>query len=303
MKLTDILDQYVYIKQTSEITNSGYKSKLRLFDGAINYNSIDELTEQHVLDWRDKLMAKGCRNTTINSNIRHCRAIYQFAMDQGMVVAEKNIFTVKRLPEIRKKKLVADETLAIAFKCLAELKGGETWFWASIMQTQINLGIRNRQLINIKVGDLDLDNRTLFLSAEGNKVRTSNDLPINKILTDVLVEYMELSEKIIGRKLYRHEYLFVAGRYFPNYKNYSSLMMSNHQLQSMYKKLSLKVEKMTGERITGHRLRHTLASKIGSKHNVNIRVIQEWFGWSSILTAQSYVQVSLDEKRKLIENL
>jgi len=303
MKLSAILEQYEYIKHTTEVTKKSYRSKIGQFDKAICYRSANDLTIQHVLDWRDTLIERGCRNTSVNSNIVHCRAVFQFAIDQGIVQSEKNIFNIQRLPEVRKSKTINDQTVSQAFKALEEAKGSRTWFWGTVIHTQMSLGVRNRQIINIKVGDLDLESDTLYLSAEGSKVRKSNCLPISENLKAILLEYLSMSKEIMGRQLYRHEYLFVAGRYFDNYKCYKSKMMSPDQLQSMYRLLSTRVEKVTGERITGHRLRHTLASKIGAKHDVNIRVIQEWFGWSSIQTAQSYVKVSLDQKRNLIENI
>jgi len=103
------------------------------------------------------------------------------------------------------------------------------------------------------------------------------------------------------RDLNQEELLFNISRYDFTYKANDEGMMTTEQLQGMYHRLSRRVIAITGERISGHRLRHSLATRIGSRPEINIRVVQEWFGWKNISTTQSYIQVSLDQKRALIE--
>ncbi len=299
LKLTDLATRYTYESILADDTVKTYHSRAALFDRFHAYKSIEDLTLQDVLKWRDSLLKREVRSATINSHIRHCRVLWKFAYELELV-SDQAVFSVKKLPEVKKKRLIMDDTIKKAFSLLWSMNN--SWFWSSIVLLQAQTGIRNRQVLNIRAVDIDFTNAVLYCRPEGNKTNGSNELPLSPDMIECLQAYYTQSQHILGRDLYREEYLFEIARYDSSYKLQKE-GMSPDQLQSIYKKLSTSLEKTHGERISGHRLRHTLATRIGSQANVNIRVIQEFFGWASIQTAQNYVQVGLSRKRDLLEIL
>ncbi len=297
MKLLEVVNQYCYENILAKDTKSTYFKRVKAFDERVNYESIATLSKDDVLHWRDLLLEEGKRHTTVNNYIRHCKAIWQFAMDQEIIVADDNIFSVRKLPEIAKKKVISEKTVNTA---LLNLTSQNDWFWHAVILLQADLGIRNRQLIMIQKCDVCLETDVIYCSAEGNKKRKDNTLPLSNLSVGVIKDFLKRSTDHLGYTLRPDDYLFEIGRYDSKYKKYDHGRMTRSQLQGMYTRLSNKIFTQTGERISGHRLRHTLATKIGSRPDVNIRVIQEWFGWTCIQTAQNYIQVSLEQKRALI---
>ncbi len=299
LKLTDLATRYTYESVLAEDTVKTYHYRAALFDQFHAYKSIEYLTLQDVLKWRDQLITQGIRATSINNYVRHCKVLWKYAYDLELV-SDQTVFSVKKLPEVKKKRVIMDETIKKAFSLICSMKNA--WFWSSVVLLQAQTGIRNRQILNIRAADIDFTNAVLYCRPEGNKTKGSNEIPLSQEVIQTVSIYFDQSQRILGRDLHHDEYLFEIARYDSSYKLQKE-GMSSDQLQSIYKTLSSSLEKTHGERITGHRLRHTLATKLGSQANVNIRVIQEFFGWASIQTAQNYVQVGLSQKRDLLEVL
>ena len=297
MKLQEVVSRYCYENVLVEDTVKTYQKRVKAFDDRINYESIDSLALDDVFKWRDSLLSEGKSHATINNYIRHCRAIWQFAMKQGWVNGDTNIFSQRKLPEVHKKKVISNKTIDAALVNVSSKFG---WFWQAVILLQADLGIRNRQLVGLKVIDLCLGTQQISCSAESNKMRRENVLPLSESAVLVMSDFLSNSRIYLGRDLRPDEYLFEVGRYDPKFKKYDDGKMTRDQLQGMYHRLSNKILTKTGERISGHRLRHTLATRIGSHPDVNIRVVQEWFGWNCIQTAQRYIQVSLEQKRALM---
>ena len=299
-KLSDIVKDYCYEHVLAKDTNNTYERRVRAFEQRIFYDNVAELTRREVFGFRDCLIQEGKRHTTINNYLRHCRVIWQYGMQCGAIPNGENIFKIPKLPEIRVKKVITEETIQTA---LDELSPRNKWFWHTVITTQASLGIRNKQLVMIDAKHVNLDKKFIYLTSEGNKLRRENVLPLSDELIADLRVYLNFSKVLLGRDLYPDEKLFVIARYDHSFKQQKGNRMSCEQLQGKYHRLSRTVEKITGEKISGHRLRHTLATQIGSRPDINIRVVQEWFGWSCIQTAQNYVTVSVDQKRLLIEGL
>ncbi len=299
LKLTDLATRYIYETDLAKDSIKAYLSRAKLFDQFQAYKCIEELTLQDVLKWRDKLKCENVRPASINNYIRHCKVLWRYAYDLGLVT-DQAVFGVKRLPEVKKKRVLGDDTIKEALSLIWAMDNN--WFWLTLVLLQSQTGIRNRQMLNIRTSDIDFANAVLYCRPEGNKTNGSNELPLTQEVIQSLQGYFSKSQRILGRDLHREDYLFEIARYDPAYKKQPN-GMSDNQLYSIYNKLSKLLKETHGERISGHRLRHTLATRIGSQADVNIRVVQEFFGWASIQTAQNYVQVGLSQKRDLLENL
>lgn len=73
--------------------------------------------------------------------------------------------------------------------------------------------------------------------------------------------------------------------------------MKCEQVSGFYQRLY----KEHGIRIGAHRIRHTMATNLGT--TANIRVLQEMLGHKNILTTQRYVHVDISHLRTLTSNL
>jgi len=116
------------------------------------------------------------KNMQVNNYLRHNKVIWQFAMDRGYAPTRDNIFAIPKLPEVKKKKVISQQTIDEA---LAQLTPKTRWFWYAVITVQAELGVRNRQLVNIRFKDVCLDRKLVHCRAAGNKNRVENVLPLS----------------------------------------------------------------------------------------------------------------------------
>ncbi len=139
-------------------------------------------------------------------------------------------------------------------------------------------GFRVSELVNLKIRDLDFNNKVGHArQAKGKKDRTFN---IPEFLVLVL---MQRAEK---QKSLNQEYLFTGpkGR------------LSSRNVQKIVKKAAKKagIEK----EVHPHTLRHSFATHL-LENGTDIRMIQELLGHSDLSTTQIYTHISNEELKKI----
>ncbi len=147
-----------------------------------------------------------------------------------------------------------------------------------ILMLLYSSGLRLSELINLKVGDLELDERIGWV--RGGKGKKDRIFLISEKLAKILKKYIEKNRKK------RDDYLF-AGR---NGK------ISARAVQKVVKLASKKagIEK----RVSPHTLRHSFATHL-LEDGIDIRRIQELLGHANLSTTQIYAHVSREELKKI----
>jgi len=141
-------------------------------------------------------------------------------------------------------------------------------------------GFRISELINLKIEDLDFNEKTgMVKQAKGKKDRAFN-------ISDFLVA--DLNKQIEFQKKLNHEFLF------SNEETGQKLTASNIE------KIVRKAVKRAGlqKDIHCHTLRHSFATHL-LENGVDIRKIQELLGHSDLSTTQIYTHVSKEELKKI----
>lgn len=139
-------------------------------------------------------------------------------------------------------------------------------------------GFRVSELINLKVEDLDFDEKVGHVrQAKGKKDRNFN---IPNFLADDLKEQAEL------QKSNNEEYLFTG----PNRKLSSRNMQKI--MQTVVKKAGIK------KSVHPHTLRHSFATHL-LESGIDIRMIQELLGHADLSTTQIYTHISSEEMKKI----
>ena len=139
-------------------------------------------------------------------------------------------------------------------------------------------GMRVSELINLKIKDLDFDEKTgQIKQAKGKKDRTFN-------IPSFLIN--DLKEQAQNQNKKNKEYLFTG----PNGK------LSPRNLQKIVslagKKAGIKKE------VHCHTLRHSFATHL-LENGVDIRKIQELLGHADLSTTQIYTHISTEELKKI----
>lgn len=142
-------------------------------------------------------------------------------------------------------------------------------------------GLRASELVNIKISDIDFNNRRIIVTGKGNKQR--------------IVYYGEYAEEVLKKYIAKYDlnkdnYLFI------NSKGQKITDRGvRYIIDNIMKKLSIKVH------VTPHVLRHTFATDM-LNNGCDIRVVQELLGHSSLKTTEIYTHVTNEHLKEVYYN-
>ena len=139
-------------------------------------------------------------------------------------------------------------------------------------------GVRVSELINIKLSDIDFDNKRIVVCGKGNKERI---VYYGDYASEALYEYLETHPKR------NHNYLFMNSR-----GGKITDRGIRYIIDNIMKRLSVKTH------VTPHVLRHTFATDM-LNNGCDIRVVQELLGHSSLRTTEIYTHVTNEQLKKV----
>lgn len=148
-----------------------------------------------------------------------------------------------------------------------------------IMTLLYSSGLRVSELVNFKVKDLDLDERTIHVRGKGEKDRI---VLFDYLTKDLIIHYQEKC-RICS------DYLFVnrhGNRLTPRY---IQKMVKNYANFAGIKK-----------KVTPHILRHSFATHL-LKKGMDIRAIQKLMGHTNLTTTQIYTSVDMETLRTVYD--
>lgn len=171
----------------------------------------------------------------------------------------------KRLPEV----LTKDEVKRL-IECADNIKS------RLIISLLYSSGLRVSELVNLKVEDLNLNERIGWVrKGKGSKDRL---LSISKNLADELQEYFGIRAKTSG-------YLFSENK-----------PLTTRNIQKIIK--GTRVRAGLSKKVTPHTLRHSFATHL-LENGVDIRLIQVMLGHTSLNTTQMYTHISSEQIKKV----
>lgn len=154
----------------------------------------------------------------------------------------------------------------------------------SIFMTFLYSGLRLQELLNLKVLDIDFDEKhILVINGKGQKDRI---VPIHSVLIPLLTNY----RKIRSRTLEPSTWFFTG--------LYSSAKMYPKDIYRFLKQIRIK----SGIKVTPHQLRHTFG-RLACENNFNLFKLQQVMGHSSLSTTQIYLSASISSIQESIDEL
>ena len=153
-------------------------------------------------------------------------------------------------------------------------------------------GVRCSELVNMKLTDIDLDNKSIVVYGKGRKSR--------------IVLFGQKAKKVLERYL-KEERPFRAGGKSDSAKDGGSFLFLNYaggkittrsvqRICEMFRKF-LKI----GRKLTPHKIRHSFATHLLNQ-GVDLRVVQELLGHKTLATTQIYTHVSSAELAKMCDD-
>jgi site-specific recombinase XerD len=284
--ITALLDEYISVCIFNGYTSAHIRSITDIFIKRSGCLLVSDVNLEKIAIYKDATL-KCCKPITFNTSVKYLRMLFKYALECGYV--SENIFQRIRLAKVGQPqpKVYSDRQIQELRQALLSSTLEPVWFWITVVETLHYTGIRRRQLISLRLGDIDFEQCSIYLQYDGSKTKKTWKIPLHPKLAEILKEYLIKLKSECGRTLQKHEYLFSVSRINPAYKNYGSGKMSPEQVTGFFKRLSKKTSFTTG----AHRFRHTLATTLCNPPNgsPDIFSVQEILGHADLKTTKSYV--------------
>jgi site-specific recombinase XerD len=255
---------YIDLLKRRRYSPSTLKTYVSLFNAFLNYfpeMALNEITEASIKAYQDYLVNKRKVSSSMqNQSINAIKFYLEKVLNQ-----DRQVYFIerprkeKRLPTV----LSEDEVL----KILAATEYSKHKVALALLYSG---GLRISELINLHIGDVDLDRKTIFIrNAKQKKDRITL---LSEQLTPYIASY--LAE-------YKPNYWFIEGA---GRKQYSA-----SSLRQVLKRSVAKTD--IKKKVTLHTLRHSFATHL-LEAGTDLRYIQELLGHSSPKTTEIYTHVS-----------
>lgn len=266
------------IKNLSDMTIRFYEQNLVHFfrfleDVAItNVSEIDNhVVEQYILEMKRRRL----KDTTINTYLRAARALLYFGMNQGYI-NKFEINLIKADKEQKEPYSQEDIKKLIKKPNLRTCGFVEHRNWV-IVNYLLETGNRLNTILNILVGDIDLENGMVIMTKTKNRKAQYN--PISENLVKVLIEYIRMY------RLKKDEYLFI--------NEYGEQMTRNSMQHAI-----ARYNKNRGVDITSiHAFRHTFAKHYITSGGDAFK-LQRLLGHSTLDVTLNYVNLYSEDLKK-----
>jgi integrase/recombinase XerC len=282
--------QYLqYEKRFSVHTLSAYTVDITQFSEYIkesySLTSVLEVGHLHIRGWVVSLMDQKISARSINRKLSCLKSLYKFLRTRGFIEANPMLKVVapkvgKRLPHY-----VSEQSMDLLKEEGVYKSDYEGTRDQCIMELFYGTGMRQSELINLKLNDIDYSARVVKVLGKGNKERI---LPLHPALFDIIENYVKVRQTIIP-KADAKDYLFLTKRG-----------------EYLYAKLVYTIVKRnlsnvtTIEQRSPHVLRHTFATHL-SNNGADIKAVKELLGHASLAATQIYTHNSIERLRSVYD--
>lgn len=274
------LDYLKYNKNYSDNTILNYQKDileylLFLKKECLNYCDIEYNDIRFLLDYYNSLSLK---SRTIRRKISSLKGFYKYLVRNNKI--KDNPFSYVSLPKVEKKlpQYLNFNELDEIFNVIdiSDVLGLRNRL---IMELLYATGVRVSELVNMKIKDIDLDNKSINIIGKGSKERIV-------FFNDVCYKYLKLfiSESLKIRKC---DYLII---------NHNGEKITTRGIRMIINQIIEKTSII--KNIHPHTLRHSFATHL-LNNGCDLLTVQELLGHSSISTTGIYTHVSTDHIKEV----
>lgn len=238
---------------------------------SFNIPAWDALSRIHIEAWMDDQLRRGLAATTVNRNYNHLYSVLRFVQDQEIAL-HPQLFRIARLqtPDALPRHLSDTQYQQLLQTVLAETEASasdllhRTWFL-----TLAFTGVRLSELLDLRLSDLDLATRRLFIQDTKNyEGRVGFLLP-------ALVQHLQLY--LAWRPQTETDHLFVTAQGQP---------LAPGAIQYRCRKWGAACD----IQLSPHRLRHTFATRLINQ-GVPLESIRRLLGHRTLHMTQRYARL------------
>jgi integrase/recombinase XerC len=286
MLLDEFLKYLRLEKRYSQHTVKAYQTDLTQFQDYLQefYESnLQQATHPMVRSWLAQMLDYGIAPRSVNRKITALKSFYKFLIKEEQL---KENPTLKIIPPKSSKKLpvfVEQTQMAVLLDELPFEEGFNGVRDKLIIELFYSTGIRQSELINIRVKDVSLSGNTIKVLGKRNKERL---IPFTIELRQKLEAYIKSRAELSIKDT---SYLLLTQK---GKKLYPSLV---------YKQVNHYLSQVTSlDKKSPHVLRHTFATHM-LNNGADLNAIKELLGHASLSATQVYTHNTID-KLKLVYN-
>jgi integrase/recombinase XerC len=289
MSILAFTDYLELERNYSQLTVKAYTNDINSFQFflAEEYNDtqLSKVNYAQIRTWIVQLVESKISNRSINRKVSALNSYYKFLLKIGEI--EINPLGKHKALKTSKKIQVpfSEAEVTIALDELQYEDNYEGLRDKLIIELFYSTGIRRIELINLKLSDLDLVNKTLKVLGKRNKERY---VPLLNSVIKTIALYL-IKRKALA-EVKNNEALFLTKK---GVKIYETLVY--RIINEYFSLASNKVKK------SPHILRHSFATHLLNQ-GADINAVKELLGHSSLAATQVYTHNSIAELKKVYSN-
>lgn len=302
-----LVDYFLY-KPLRPATRWSYEKVVKTLRDFIGYDIMpEEITDRDILAWRESVLTdRELSGKTWNNKVAHMRALYAFGISRKFIPLEENPFHGMVIrADTKFKKTLDDQQMEKVYDVMSRFEEIEkqgkltgrcalfpTHFWLTVLDTLQYTGMRQNQLIQLRQEDVSLKGGWILLQAETAKNHRDYRIPVAALLAPRLSRLMTEMKR---RGVKPSSQLFNVG---VCRGSAGAEPMSEQILRGFFRRLS----KECGFKVSPHRFRHTIATKLMKSPNRNLQAAKNLLGHSSVNTTLEYVENDVDSLRYILDS-
>jgi site-specific recombinase XerD len=263
---------------------SNYLGKIYLQD--INATHIENYITWRKLPKQDN---KTVSNRTVNLDLIYLSQSLKIARQYKLIAENPSEFVKKLKDNQGRLRFFSKEEIETLFQ-------EANPYVKRILMIGLNTGMRHKELINIKIPQIDLANNVIHVQNTYDfqtKNRKNRDVPITPALNSVLKEYIDFwinpsGMSILPRTAKQKMYLFCNA--------------DGERLESLRKSYKNLLRKLKIKDACLHTMRHTYASYLVMS-GVGLRTVQELLGHNNISVTERYAHLTDGHKQEAVKLL
>lgn len=279
----------LYEKKYSELTVKAYLTDLESFSKFVTETygstSIQDVNYPQIRRWIVDLVERKISNRSVNRKVSSLNSYFKFLIKTETISSNplskhKALKTSKKIQIPFSQKEMEDVMLILEKE--TDFEGVRNRL---IVELFYATGIRRIELIQIKLIDIDIANKTLKVLGKRNKERF---IPLINSVVVTLNNYIQLRNEL--ETIENTAYLFLTKK---GLKIYETLVY--RIINEYFSKASLKVKK------SPHILRHSFATHLLNQ-GADLNAVKELLGHSSLAATQVYTHNSITELKRVYDN-
>ena len=279
-------DYLLLEKNYSQHTVTAYINDIGFFESFLSNefgdNNLLRINYNQIRSWIVSLSDDGISNASINRKVSSLKSFYKFLLKTKQIDTSP-LLKHKALKAPKKIQIpFSEKELDMVLNQIIYKEGFEGVRDKLIVDLFYTTGIRRTELINLKIQNVDLSNKTIKVIGKRNKERI---IPILTIIEEQIKKY--LSERSSIQEVKESEYFFLLSNGVKLNDSFVYRLINYY-----FSNVSEKVKK------SPHILRHTFATHL-LNNGADINSVKELLGHSSLASTQVYTHNSLAELQKV----